>query len=308
MNSRGGCWQLAFRYYEQHYSCARCIRNILEQTSFGGRMMRQIADSVGAVIVPVHHYGKDPNTGLRGASAWRAAADVVLSVTCDVDALSGRATDHCLAISKARDAEQGPIAPFILEQVPAIDEDGEPLNTCVVRYNPLGLVRRPRANVPKGIRTLDDACRIALGKRAQDVQLRKGDGTIRAVGLECVKHEFLSLYVTGQTELKKATAARERAWQRALDELPDQYAIGRAENGYEWIWLKIPNSGLPRRLAGNANWTAWKAILLVRVFAILTSIDFATSCCGFVPRSRRFQKRQEPSSHAKRFPSGNEWR
>ena len=103
------------------------------------RMMRQIADSVGAVIVPVHHYGKDPNTGLRGASAWRAAADVVLSVTCDVDALSGRATNHCLAISKARDAEQGPIAPFILEQVRlAIDEDGEPLNTCVVRYNPRG--------------------------------------------------------------------------------------------------------------------------------------------------------------------------
>ena len=43
----------------------------------------------------------------RGASAWRAAADVVLSVTCDIDALSGRATNHSLAIAKARDAEQG---------------------------------------------------------------------------------------------------------------------------------------------------------------------------------------------------------
>ena len=60
----------------------------------------------------------------------------------------------------------------------------------------------------------------------------------------------------------------------------------------------------PRRLAGNANWAAWKAILLVRVFAILTSINSATNGCGFVPRSRRFQKPQEPSSHAKRFPSG----
>jgi hypothetical protein len=54
--------------------------------------------------------------------------------------------------------------------------------------------------------------------------------------------------------------------------------------------------------------STWKAILLVRVVDILTSIDFATSCCGFVPRSRRFQRCQEPSSHAKRFPSGNEWR
>ena len=40
----------------------------------------------------------------------------------------------------------------------------------------------------------------------------------------------------------------------------------------------------------NGKLDPGKAILLVRVFAILTSIDFATSCCGFVPRSRRFQK------------------
>jgi class 3 adenylate cyclase len=36
MNSRGGCGQPASRYCEQHYSCARCIRNILEQASVGG--------------------------------------------------------------------------------------------------------------------------------------------------------------------------------------------------------------------------------------------------------------------------------
>ena len=64
------------------------------------------------------------------------------------------------------------------------------------------------------------------------------------------------------------------------------------------INLEITTAGWKRKLDPG------KAILLVRVFAILTSIDFA-SCCGFVPRSRRFQKRQEPSSHAKR---GNEWR
>ncbi len=42
MNSRGGCWQPAFRYYEQHYSCARCIRNILEQTRRIGEMMTAV--------------------------------------------------------------------------------------------------------------------------------------------------------------------------------------------------------------------------------------------------------------------------
>ena len=212
------------------------------------RIMRQIADSVGAVIIPVHHYGKDPNTGLRGASAWRAAADVVLSVTCDVDVLSGRATNHCLAISKARDAEQGAIAPFVLEHVRlGVDEDGETLNSCVVRYNPLGPVRRLHVKVSKGIRALDNACRIALGNHARDVQLRKGDAAIRAVELADVKREFLSLYVTGRTEPKKAAVASQRAWLRALDKLPEHYAISRDENGREWIWLKAPKSELPYR-------------------------------------------------------------
>jgi hypothetical protein len=203
------------------------------------RIMRHIGESVGAVIIPVHHYGKDPATGLRGASAWRAAADVVLSVTCDIDALSGRAANHCLAISKARDAEQGALAPFILERVRlGTDDDGEPLDTCVVRYNPLGPVRRTRTNVPKGIRALDDACKIALGKYAQDIQLRKGAALIRAVELGCVKKEFFSLYVTGEAEREKANKATGRAWRRALEKLPGQYATSRAENGYEWIWLK----------------------------------------------------------------------
>jgi hypothetical protein len=162
-------------------------------------------------------------------------------------ALSGQVTNRALAVAKARDAEQGPIAPFILERVRlAIDQDGEPLESCVVKFDPQGLVRRPQANVPKGIRALDDACRIAIGNHAQDVQLHKADGTIRAVELAYVKDEFFGLYVTGQTEPKKAAAARERAWHRALEKLPDQYAIGRAENGCEWLWRsRIQNEHNP---------------------------------------------------------------
>src|SRR5260370_19568626 len=35
-NSRGGCWQPAFRCYEPLFSCARCTRNTSGQTSSGG--------------------------------------------------------------------------------------------------------------------------------------------------------------------------------------------------------------------------------------------------------------------------------
>ena len=50
------------------------------------------------------------------------------------------------------------------------------------------------------------------------------------------------------------------------------------------INLEITTAGWKR------DWTAWKAILLVRVFAILSSIDFATSCCGVVPRVQEVPK------------------
>src|SRR5262249_19135342 len=35
------------------------------------RTMRLIGDETGALLCPVHHYGKNPESGLRGASAWR---------------------------------------------------------------------------------------------------------------------------------------------------------------------------------------------------------------------------------------------
>jgi len=68
-------------------------------------IMRHIGESVGAMIIPVHHYGKDAETGLRGASAWRGAADVTISVTAKIDQLTGKASNRELALAKARDAD-----------------------------------------------------------------------------------------------------------------------------------------------------------------------------------------------------------
>ena len=54
------------------------------------KIMRDIADATGVVIVPIHHYGKNVGVGLRGASAWRANADFVLSVMADIDPATGQ--------------------------------------------------------------------------------------------------------------------------------------------------------------------------------------------------------------------------
>jgi hypothetical protein len=95
--------------------------------------VRGIADKSGTVVVPVHHFGKSPTTGLRGASAWRATADAVLAVLGDRNEQTGDVKDRALAVSKLRDGVEGPLAPFALREIElGTDRDGDPWTTCVV--------------------------------------------------------------------------------------------------------------------------------------------------------------------------------
>jgi hypothetical protein len=202
-------------------------------------IIRCIGASVDAVMAPIHHYGKDAATGLRGASAWRGTADVVISVTADIDPQSGLVSNRGLAIAKARDAEQGPIAPFRLEYVKlGSDEDGEEFGTCVVRDDPeRGRQDLVRANVEKGAQVFGDACRASLGLN-EDVQLRKDGPKIRGVDLKHVRGKFFQMYVTGEGDEAKQQAATKRAWNRALKKVPSEYAITKGQDGREWLWLK----------------------------------------------------------------------
>lgn len=81
------------------------------------RQMHAISNALGAVVLPVHHYGKSEETGLRGASAWRAGADVVLSVTADRNQITGKVSNRRLSLAKARSGEEGEIGGFELQFV-----------------------------------------------------------------------------------------------------------------------------------------------------------------------------------------------
>jgi hypothetical protein len=205
-------------------------------------IIRSIGESVGAVTIPVHHYGKDAATGLRGASAWHGAADVVISVLAKIDRTTGEVSNRALAIAKARDGEQRALAPFILEWVKfGVDDDGEDYGTCIVKLDPTrGLQAMARATAPKGIRALDEACRMALGEHSQDIQLRKDGPIIRAVELKHVKAKFFEVYVTGEGDPKKIAGAKDRAYRRALGKMPADYLVRTSQDGREWLWRKAP--------------------------------------------------------------------
>ena len=97
------------------------------------RAMKVIGDELDALVMPVHHYGKGAETGLRGASAWRAGSDSVLSITADRNQLTGLVTDHSLWLAKSRVGEEGPVGAFALRvMLLGHDEDGDEMTSCYV--------------------------------------------------------------------------------------------------------------------------------------------------------------------------------
>jgi hypothetical protein len=96
-------------------------------------VMRRIGEETEALFGAVHHYGKNPESGLRGASAWKGSADVIEGVLADIDPLSGKASNRELVCTKARDGDQGPVSPFELQFVElGLDEDNEIYGSCCV--------------------------------------------------------------------------------------------------------------------------------------------------------------------------------
>lgn len=87
---------------------------------------RGISHKTGAVVVLVHHAGKDPTKGARGWSGLRAAADAEIEVL-------RVGVGRMLRISKQKDGDDSLEWGFDLVKVPiGMDEDGDVVDSCVV--------------------------------------------------------------------------------------------------------------------------------------------------------------------------------
>lgn len=88
----------------------------------------RITRETGAMIILVHHSGKDASKGARGHSSLRAAADFELEVIRNGDARS-------VTCSKMKDGEDGLEYGFKLILVPVgNDEDGDVVTSCVLGH------------------------------------------------------------------------------------------------------------------------------------------------------------------------------
>lgn len=87
---------------------------------------KRLADATGAVVVLVHHSGKDSSKGSRGHSSLLGAVDAEFEVSKD-------GTCHLLRNSKQKDGEDGARWGFALRQVMiGMDADGDEVTSCVV--------------------------------------------------------------------------------------------------------------------------------------------------------------------------------
>ena len=88
---------------------------------------KAIHRATGALVILIHHSGKDAARGARGWSGIKGACDAEIEITT---AGSGV---HSARISKQKDGEAGQVLPFkLMPTLLGIDEDGDEIRSCVV--------------------------------------------------------------------------------------------------------------------------------------------------------------------------------
>jgi hypothetical protein len=104
---------------------------------------RALSIVTGAMVVLIHHSGKNASKGARGHSSLRGAADTMIEVTKFEHA-------HFAKIYKQKDGEDGEEFGFTLKVVPlGSDANGEIVSSCVVEHKE-GISKGRKMRKPRG--------------------------------------------------------------------------------------------------------------------------------------------------------------
>jgi hypothetical protein len=107
--------------------------------------LNRLSDVTGALAINVDHMGKDQDAGLRGTSAKRDCVETILTCLIDRDKHTNKAINHRMQLFKIRDGEEGRVIPYKLKTVDfGVDEDGDPITTNVVEWEPNRVAPAPR--------------------------------------------------------------------------------------------------------------------------------------------------------------------
>ena len=216
-------------------------------------VLKTVAQTLGCFVLAVDHFGKNLEAGTRGAYSKESAGDLVLACLGEKE-LSGSVTNTRLAVRKHRGGRQGQEYPFTLRivETPEPDEDGDPITTMVVDWQPVP----PRGHaqpVPdpwRQCRRQDQQTAVSRLKRALEAALADNgvelsippDGpVVRMVDQELVRQHFY-VHTPADGSLEQKSNLRRQKFLRALDWAEHKRLIGIQDiDGVCYLWLTRPD-------------------------------------------------------------------
>ena len=187
------------------------------------KLLGDIANEFGILVVVVDHFGKDQSSGTRNSSVKEDNVDAVLALLGD-RATNGEMKNTRLAIRKCRGAAAGAEIPFSTRSVAVWGKTSsggvEPTDTLVIKWGeektPSGQRPRGEKRLSKSLTVFLDAVRVAVEKSAPAA----GQGGSRWVSQAAVRQEFFQLYPQGTIGRKRSGIGEMRC--RGSDETIDR--------------------------------------------------------------------------------------
>jgi hypothetical protein len=200
------------------------------------RLVHELAEATGALIMLVHHYGKTDGGGLRGASAFQAGADAIISVTAERDGNTGKATSRAFSLSKSRTGSEGPISGFdVIHMDLGIDEDGEPFGAGYVEPNDDPVTPTKERREPGSTIAFRAAFDAAHERAAVDQPANIQPDAERAASYAAVQDEYVRRYTLPSNGQARKISAAQRSFTRCLTKLPAGFAEITDRDGNRWI-------------------------------------------------------------------------
>jgi hypothetical protein len=217
-------------------------------------VLKAVAQELKCFVLGIDHFGKSLEAGTRGASSKESSGDVVLACLGDKQ-LSGSVTNTRLAVRKHSGGKQGQEYPFQLRMVeaPEKDEDGDPITTMVIDWQPAGTA--PASSAPddpwakpkrQDQRTaalrLKRVLMTILAERGVDLPIAPDGPVVRMVDEKLVRKAFYACTPADGTSERKGRFRRQK-FLAALDWAEQQQLIGAGEvNEVSYLWLARPNT------------------------------------------------------------------
>jgi hypothetical protein len=206
-----------------------------------------LSSALDAFVLGVDHFGKNENAGTRGSSAKEAYAETVLALM-GKRAVTGKITDLKMGIRKVRDGDSGREIPFRLEVIDCgVDEDGDQITTCVVRWEPN---RQQTQASPQehwrsgnGMVALRRALTDAVRDDGRDFNPRDYVTPVRAAPMRLLRERFKLAYPPpADDDPRRRQETVKKAFARAIETARTNSLIGTEEHDADVLVWEVPDN------------------------------------------------------------------